>query len=162
MKVRVGDRLITTLQSGYYGRDVRAKEVKVALDLESIPQGYSLTSDESKRIAIENRKTVDVDFGFSVRTEVYGVVFVDENDNGKFDSGEKTIPTVRIMMDEKNEARSDFEGIFTFYDTVPGTHNLSVDVNSIPLDYIPKIKLKHVIEVTEGSSYDFDIPLRRK
>ena len=97
-----------------------------------------------------------------MRTEIYGIVFVDENGNGTYEAGEATIPNARVLLDEKNSGYSDFEGIYAFYELMPGEHTLKLDVNSVPLEYIPKIKLTNTIVLTEGSSTSFNFPLKKK
>lgn len=89
------------------------------------------------------------------------MVFYDQNGNGKPDSGDEFISKVKMNLDGVQTAVSDFEGTYVFGSVQPGAHQLSIDVNSLPIEYLPKIKLKNRIEVSEGSTYVFHIPLTK-
>ena len=162
IKIRVGNVLVTTNDRGFYSHKVRAKSVKVAVALDSIPSGHSLTGDVSQTFSIEQGQRYTMDFGFSIQTEVYGVFFVDANNNGTFDVGEKTVPRVRMTMDGNQTSVSDFEGIYTFYDVTPGEHTLKIDVNSLPIQYLPRVKLIKKVTLHEGGSVSFNVPLVEK
>ena len=158
--VRVGNIRSKTDAYGRYYVPVHAKEVKVALDLNTLPKGYNIISVPERKISVVNGKTNLVDFGLFSRTRIYGSVFVDTNGNGHLDSGEMRIPRVILTLDGRTKISSDFEGIYQFNDVSVGEHTLTIDLNSIPLEYLPAITLKHKFKMEEGGSYNLSVPLK--
>lgn len=160
--VRLGKQAVTTSRQGTYRGTVRAKKVKVGLDFNSIPQGFSLKSYLTKDIDVRQGKTYVIDFGFITRSGIYGVFFEDANGNGDYDIGEQSVANARIILDGKEVGAADFEGVYQFFDVTPGEHTLVIDVNALPLEYLPKIKLKTKIDVQEGRTFTFHVPLKRR
>ncbi len=160
LEIQIGRKTVKTNDRGYYISKIRAQEVKLGVNFDSVPKGYSLESSLMKDIKIEHTKTYTVDFGFTARSGIFGVFFVDENNNGLYEDGEETVTRVIIKMDGREATASDFEGVYTFYDVNPGQHSLVIDVNSLPPDHLPVIKIKNNIEVQEGETYTFHIPLK--
>jgi len=162
IEIQLGRKKVKTDKKGNYSSKVRATEVKLGVNFDTVPKGYSLLSYLMKDIKIEQGKTYTIDFGFITRSGIFGVFFVDENNNGKYEDGESTLARARIKMDGREVAESDFEGVYHFYDVQPGEHSLVIEVNSLPLEYLPAIKMKNTIEVQEGTTYTFHIPLKKK
>ncbi len=159
VRVQIGNDSIRTWGSGRYQKHVRAKEVKVTVDLDTVPKGFIFTTPLSQTVEIIPWKTQSVFFGMSVQTGIYGIVFVDENDNGEYDEGEKLLPKVLITVDGETTA-TDFEGTYQFAELRPGLHTLSIGINSLPPKYLPMVKLKNDLVIEEGSTYVFHIPVR--
>ena len=44
----------------------------------------------------------------------------------------------------------------------PGKHTVRIDVNSLPIEYLPLVKVSNSVEVTEGTTYVYHIPLKKK
>ncbi|MBF0478216.1 MAG: pilus assembly protein N-terminal domain-containing protein [Candidatus Omnitrophica bacterium] len=162
VKIKIGRKQVKTDKNGHYFGKIRAKLVTVSIDVGSLPPGYVLSTPNTKTVNLAAYKTQLLSFGTSTNTSIYGMVFVDENNNGKPDTGEKTIGQVKIFLDGKTTVYSDMEGTYTFQNVLPGNHRLSVDINSIPLDYLPKIKLQKSLTIEEGSTYVFYVPLKGK
>ncbi|MGE0267535.1 MAG: tetratricopeptide repeat protein [Candidatus Omnitrophota bacterium] len=162
IEIQLGRKTVKTNYRGRYSSKVRAQEVKVGVNFDSVPKGYSLLSYLMKDIHIENGRTYTIDFGFITRSGIFGVFFVDENNNGKYEDGEKTVARARLKLDGREVAESDFEGVYHFYDVKPGEHSLVIDINSLPMEYLPVIKIKNNIDIQEGTTFTFHIPLKRK
>ena len=132
------------------------------LKLSSVPEGYVFASPLSETVEIVQGKAQTLNFALTTRSGIYGVVYFDENANGKLDSTDTYVSRVKIRLDEKETAVTDHEGGYAFSDIVPGRHIVRLDVNSLPLEYLPLIKLKNEVEVNEGTTYVLNIPLRKK
>ncbi len=161
IKVKVGKQSITTDQEGRYLVKVRASRVAVGLPAESIPEGYVSSTSLLEKMDILQGKTQNLNFGLTTHSGIYGVVYLDINGSGIPDEGDEFISGVKLVLDGKEITRSDFEGSYFFTDIEPGKHIVTIDVNSIPLQYIPNIKLKHEIIVAEGTTYVLHVPLRK-
>jgi len=157
--VEVGKRKVTTNSIGYYHATVKAKSVEVKVDIDSIPDGFIFSTPTIVNVEIIPHKTQWIDFGLTTQSGVYGVVYYDQNSNGKPDLGDEFISKVKLRLDGVETAISDFEGTYSFGSVQPGIHQIGIDVNSLPIEYLPKIRLKNEIEISEGSTYVFHIPL---
>jgi len=158
--VHVGKGATVTGSQGSYLAKVNGKKAQVSLDFDSIPAGYVFTTPLSQYVAIVPLKVVKVNFGLTTRSEIYGVAYVDTNKNGKPDGREPLIADIGIILDGKDRTTTDFEGSYAFSGIAAGKHTISLDVNSIPIEYVPAIKIKNDIEVQEGTTYIFHIPLK--
>jgi hypothetical protein len=67
---------------------------------------------------------------------VRGVLFLDENDNGRQDAGERGAAEVVVLLDGRFPARTDAEGRFEFLAVAAGTHVLKVVPDNLPLPWI--------------------------
>jgi hypothetical protein len=90
------------------------------------------------------------------------LVFVDKNGNSFPDLGDQFVPRVKLTMDGKVVEASDSRGAFSFRNVSPGRHTIGLDVNSVPIDLIPLVKVLSSIDVAEGTSYILNIPLKVK
>jgi hypothetical protein len=160
--VQVGKKKVKTNSNGGYETKVRAKKILVGLDVDSVPAGYVVTGPLSQELSISHQELYQVNFGLTTQSGIYGVVFCDVNQDGLVNPGDDFIPNVRITLDGTNSAESDVNGGYFFGQVSPGTHLVTVDINSIPLKYLPLIKLKNELVVTEGKTTLFNIPLRKK
>ena len=63
---------------------------------------------------------------------VVGKVFVDVNDNGVQDAGERGVPDVEIWTDDGEIASTDADGRFSYRNLRPGHHGFRLDAKSVP------------------------------
>jgi hypothetical protein len=157
--VHVGTQKVTTDADGYYTAVVKAKAVEVRVDIDTVPGGFIFTTPVAARADIMRDQSQTLDFGLSTESGIFGVVFVDENGNRKPDPGEKFISKVRLILDGEQSAVTDFEGIYVFKNIEPGEHTVRLDVNSLPSQYLPLIKLTNRVTVSEGATYVLHVPV---
>jgi len=162
VKVKVGDKVAVTDKNGRYRIKVRAAGVDVAPELDSIPGGLLFSTPQSLNVRIFQGREARADFGLIVQTGIYGLVFVDKKGTGSPNSGDKFIGKVKVIMDGKTIQKSDSNGAFYFRNVSPGQHIISIDINTLPLNMVPLVKLKNKIDVPEGSNYMFNIPIQIK
>ena len=158
--VRIGKREAVTDRQGRYKKKVRAKEVLVSADSATLADGYVLTTPAIVEVKIPHEPGID--FGFSTQSGIYGIVFHDQNDDGQPNEGDELIQKVKIILDGKAFEISDYDGTYFFKNVSEGRHTLRLDVNSLPIEYIPLVKLVNSINVSEGTTYIFHIPLKKK
>lgn len=159
VKVKIGNKTAVTDEAGRYQGSVRAKSAEVALDIDSIPDGFIFSTPMVEKVLIVPYKVHRVDFGLTTQSGIYGVVFCDKNGNGKPDTGDEFFADTKITLDGTETAVSDFEGAYFFENIQPGAHTIAIDVNSLPITYLPKIKIKNTVTTAEGAMYIFHIPL---
>lgn len=160
--VKVGKTQAVTNENGEYKTKLKAKEAVVAIDINSIPQGYFFATDGSQKIVIEHLGMMEANFGLTTRTSIYGVIYVDMNANARLDPADKTVPEVRMILDEATTVYSGIDGTYSFENITPGKHIVKLDIQSVPIAYLPMIRLKNEIEVTEGTTYILNVPLKKK
>jgi hypothetical protein len=64
-----------------------------------------------------------------------GVVYLDSNENGRFDAGEAGAPNVTVILDGRFSTRTDANGRFDFPAVAAGHHVLSVQQDNLPLPW---------------------------
>jgi hypothetical protein len=64
-----------------------------------------------------------------------GTVYLDDNNNGKRDAGERGAPNVTVLLDGKFGTQTDNQGKFEFPYLAAGTHVITVNSDNLPLPY---------------------------
>jgi hypothetical protein len=68
-----------------------------------------------------------------VRTgRISGLVWLDANENGRLDDGEKPLSDVRVVTGSGRDTLTDEKGYFIIGDLPPGEHILLLDEKTIP------------------------------
>src|SRR5207248_8267048 len=62
-----------------------------------------------------------------------GVVYLDANENGRYDAGESGAANVTVILDGRFSVRSDPNGRFDFPAVAAGHHVLTVQTDNLPL-----------------------------
>jgi hypothetical protein len=162
VKIIVGPKKVVTDNKGKFSITVRAKKIKVYLEPSSLPQGYVPTTPVSLELDTSNGLKQEISFGISTQTGIYGMVFYDSNANGNFDKGEKPLAKAKVKLDNERTAVTDAKGVYFFGGLASGTHTVVLDVNSLPLEYVPTTPVKAKIDVSEGVTSIHNFPLRKK
>jgi hypothetical protein len=145
----------------YIFSKVRARKVTVTLDTTSIPPGFVLTTPASQEVAISQSGVVEVNFGLASRTEISGIIFEDANNNSKFDEKEKGLKGVVINLEDGTKVVTNEAGRYTFNKAKIGKHTLKLDLESVPSNYIPTVPISKEIDLSEGATYIYNIPLNK-
>ncbi|MFH0877510.1 MAG: SdrD B-like domain-containing protein, partial [Candidatus Omnitrophota bacterium] len=118
------------------------------------------TTPQSPEVEVVHAKVKRVNFGLTTRTEISGLVFHDKNGNGVYEAGEDTIKKVVIILDGKEKALSSRMGEYMFRKMQAGEHTITLDLKSIPIQFIPKVPVSKKIKVAEGATFVYNIPLQ--
>ncbi len=70
---------------------------------------------------------------FTTRGVLMGRVFVDSNNNGRFDRDELAVPGARIFLEDGTYAVTDGDGQWTIYGVLPLTHVVKIDRTTLPI-----------------------------
>ncbi len=163
IKVWLGkDKSALTDIFGYYEfKGIRARKAYVTLDTTTLPPGFVLTVPVTQEVAIGNHRISRIDFGIASHSEITGFIFEDANGNGQYDSQDKGLQGVVVMLDAETKTATDASGKYSFSNIATGEHALNIDLNSIPAEYIPTVPITKTIVLFEGVSYIYNIPLKR-
>lgn len=161
--VNVNNKKATSdLKGEYTFKDIKAKKVTVSVDTSSIPNGFVMTTPAANEISISQGRAVKVYFGLVSRTELTGIVYEDVNNNNEFDSNDKGVKAVTLVLEDGNKAITDNTGRYIFSKITVGKHTVKLDLNSLPTQYIPKVEIFKEVDISEGSSYLYNIPLSKQ
>ncbi len=92
---------------------------------------------------------------------VIGVLFLDENDNGRRDAGEAGAANVVILLDGRFAARTDADGRFVFPAVVAGSHYVTVVPDNLPLTWAVPADGRTGIEVGVREQARVELSARR-
>jgi len=159
--VKVGKKETKTNEKGYFQTVVKAKKVQVSVGTESIPKGFIFSTPVAQMVEIIPHKTQQVNFGLTTHSGIFGIIYVDVNQSGKPDNGDEFIQGAKITLDNIESVISDYEGTYFFKNITPQKHTISIDVNSLPIEFIPLIKIKDAVTVTEGTTYIYHFPMKK-
>lgn len=162
VKVMIGPKRAISNEDGRFAAVVRTKKLVANIDLGTVPEGYILTTLSSLDVDTSCGGVKRVDFGLSIQSGIYGVVFYDVNDNGELDKNDVSIQRAKIILDRNKSTITNSQGVYFFSDISVGPHLIQIDVNSLPLEYLPKISIKKEIDVSQGVTVTHHIPLRKK
>jgi hypothetical protein len=133
----------------------------VNLDTSTLPMGSVLTVPVTQEIAISHNRSVRVDFGIISRSEITGLVFEDVDGNGEYSKEDKGVAGVVITLEDGKKAITDASGRYYFLSASTGERTLALDLNSLPVYYLPQAAITKKITLFEGVTYMYNIPLRR-
>ena len=131
------------------------------MDVSTLPAGFVLTVPFTQQTIIYNHQTSRVDFGIIARLEINGSVFEDVNGNNVYDASDKPVRGIVLMLENGKKATTDNTGSYLFSNVSPGEHTLTLDLNSLPIYYLPKVAISNKINISEGNAYTLNIPLKR-
>jgi hypothetical protein len=151
-----------TNDEGYYLiKSIVGKKARVSMDLNTVPRGYTLTTPSYYDIDIIHGAYKRLDFGLTTRAEIVGVIFVDSDGNGQFDRGEVGLGGVVFILDDSQKIVTDMAGQYSFRNVSPGEHTISVDLKTLPTEYVPKVSIKKKITLDKGATFFNNIPLKQ-
>ncbi len=133
----------------------------VALDSKTIPDGFVLTTPQTQKVSIVHNECIRVDFGISARSEISGFVFEDKDNDGLYSRVDKGVRRVVLVLEDGKKSITDDSGSYAFMNVQPGEHTLTLNLNTIPVYYLPKVPLIKKITLFEGSRYIHNIPLKK-
>lgn len=86
-----------------------------------------------------------------------GVVYLDANENGRYDAGETAVPNVTVILDGRFSVRTDNNGRFDFPAVAGGHHVLTVQADNLPLPWMLPNSGRKELEVATRGSTEVDI-----
>lgn len=163
IKLWVGkDKSQVTDLFGYYRfKGARARRAYVTLDTSTLPSGFVLTVPVIQEVAIAHHATSRIDFGIISRSEISGLVFEDVDGNGEYSRDDKGVKGLVILLDDGKKTVTDSVGRYSFPQAPVGERTVTLDLNTLPVYYLPKTAITKKITLFEGVTHIYNIPLRR-
>ena len=134
VKVRVdGNRYVVSDANGIVQFDsVMAGDHRIYLDLLSVRADLTLLDGDARTATLLAGTDSKVDFRLVRTGRISGRVWLDTNENGKFDEGEKPLADVRVVTASGRDTLTDADGRFVIGDLAPGEHVILIDEKTIP------------------------------
>lgn len=161
IKVRIdSNRYVETDASGLYAFEaVPSGEHKVYVDLLSVRADLTLLDGDSRDLGLEGGSNSIFDFRLVRTGRISGRVWLDANNNGKFDEGETPIADVRVVTASGRDTLTDADGNFTIGDLPPGEHVFVLDEKTLPEKTIPGGKSIAVQAFPGRETSDVSLPV---
>lgn len=151
-----------TNDRGYYKLfHIKGQTAYLELDVTTLPEKYHPTTPTTPKCDIVYGKTGRVNFGIATRSGLEGLIFDDQNKNGRYDAGEPLVQGVIISLDNKEKIVSNLMGAYRFRNLTPGEHVIVIDLKSIPIEFVPKVPISKKINLEEGTTFSYPIPLEK-
>ncbi len=157
-----GDKSLVTDIFGYYKfAKVRARKAYINIDTTTIPINFVLTVPETQEVSIINWQSVQANFGIVSHTEISGMVFEDVGGDGDFSMEDSVVRGVTLKLDDGIEAVTDDYGRYIFANPAVGKHVVTLDLTSLSAVYIPTVPIFREVDLSEGMSYEYNIPVKK-
>jgi len=160
VRVRVdGNRYVVSDADGNYRIDSVARgDHSVYLDLLSVRADLTLLDSTQQQITIVSTRDAIVDFRVVRTGRISGVVWLDLNENGRFDEAERPLSDVRVVTGSGRDTLTDDKGYFIIGDLPPGEHILLLDEKTIP-DQTRSVAGSQTIKVSAGNETSTSFPV---
>jgi hypothetical protein len=89
---------------------------------------------------------------------ISGVVWLDLNENGRLDTGERPLPEVRVVTGSGRDTLTDENGYFIIGDLPPGEHILLLDEKTMP-EQTKSVAGSQPIKVAAGNETTTTLPV---
>ena len=134
VKVRVdGNRYVESDANGLFRIDgVKTGEHQVYLDLLSVRADLTLLDGARQQATLLAGRDSIVDFRLARTGRITGVVWLDANENGKFDENEQPLADVRMVAGNGRDTLTDQNGSFAIGDLPPGEYVVLIDEKTLP------------------------------
>jgi hypothetical protein len=160
VRVRVdGSRYVVSDANGNFRIDSVARgEHSVYLDLLSVRADLTLLDNTQQLIRLEPNRDSIVDFRVVRTGRITGVVWLDANENGRLDNGERPLPDVRVVTGSGRDTLTDENGYFIIGDLPPGEHILLLDEKTIP-EQTRSVAGSQTVRVVAGNETALLVPV---
>lgn len=136
-------------------------EHSVYLDLLSVRADLTLLDHTEQQITLDSNRDVVVDFRVVRTGRVSGVVWFDENENGRMDDSERRLADVRVVTGSGRDTLTDENGYFLIGDLPPGEHILLLDEKTLP-ERTQSVAGSQAIKVAAGNETTSEFPVTKQ
>lgn len=159
-RVRVdGSRYAVSDEQGNFRIDtVTRGEHSVHLDLLSVRADLTLLDNRQQQITLDSTRDVVVDFRVVRTGRVSGVVWLDENENGRMEDSERRLADVRVVTGSGRDTLTDENGYFLIGDLPPGEHILLLDEKTLP-ERTRSVAGSQTVRIAAGNETTTELPV---
>jgi copper amine oxidase-like protein len=148
--------------SGFDGtfriESVARGEHAVYLDLLSVRADLTLLDNGQQLITLDSSHDLIVNFRVVRTGRISGVVWLDTNENGRLDEGERPLADVRVVTGSGRDTLTDANGYFIIGDLPPGEHIVLLDEKTIP-EMTKSAAGSQIVTVAAGSETATTFPV---
>lgn len=162
VKVWLGkNRSTTTDIFGYYEfTKVKGRKVFVSIDIPTLPPGFVLTVPYMQEASTVHGHMTRIDFGIASRSEISGIVFCNVDGNDQYSRGDFGVKGAVLNLEDGTKVTTEADGRYTFRKASAGEHIITLNLESLPVNFLPKVALVKEIVLSEGVTYVYNIPLK--
>jgi len=131
---------------------VRGFQKNISLRKEGTPEGYLFSTPSQYEITSQSKAEETCWFGFSINTEVSGLVYNDVNQNGVFDDNDESMSQVSLSLSNGRTTKTDLRGYYYLPMIPEGDYELKVNSFSLPIGYRSTNKVKRSFSIQKGSA----------
>jgi hypothetical protein len=142
VKVRVdSNRYVLSGEDGAYTFDAIVNGAHtVSLDLLSVRADLTFIDRDTRDMTVTAERESVSDFRLVRTGRISGRVWMDANEDGKFDEGELPLGDVRVVTASGRDTLTDNDGYFTIGDLPPGDHVVLIDEKTLPEKMTAELK----------------------
>ena len=149
--VREGRQAVTDDEGYFFFPQVKPGEQSVGLDTIRLTEGFHLTTESSVLLSLTERDLGYVEFGLQRDfAELQAIVYFDTNGNGRFDSDERGLPGVEVLLQGKGLYSADRSGMVKLPELEPGVYVLRVFPSSLGPNTRVTGSVTHSVTLTPG------------
>lgn len=131
------------------------------VDLASLDPVW-VSPEPRRQVVVKKRRPTTVTFGLIKGGAIRGTVFIDENQDGRFQDTEEPLEGVTVILrPQETFRRTDADGVFQFDHLLPGRYLVSAYPESLPTGYALASEAPWVIDLAAGQeAAGTDVPVR--
>ncbi len=150
IKMALNGRRTKTDQDGVFRFEyIRPALYKLGFALEDLDANYTPV-DEQKLIRIRENENMFFNFGLTLNGTISGQIFLDQNNNGKFDRTEEPLKLVGLTLNEgERTIYTNYQGSFYLENVPLGQHRLTLLPATLPSAIKAGTEQTYLIEITE-------------
>lgn len=161
IKMSLNGRIAVTDENGeYIFNYVQQGTYQLIFALKSLATDYTPVT-EVKLLRIKEAENMFFDFGLTMNGAISGKVYIDLNNNGKYDADDRPLNWVELSLDGgKKKMFTNNDGTFYFENVTLGEHTLAVVEESIPKDMMIVGEKTFTFSLAEDSLDVSDLQIR--
>ncbi len=160
------EQAITDSDGKFEFPSMAAGEYPFLLDIAALPAYLKPANEIPETIFIDKGEEISLDIPITSICSISGYVYLDSNENSKFDANEKSVSTMRLEVQnqdqQKWEAYSNNDGYFEIADLLPGIYYLKIDRKWLPRRKLPAKEEWSVILTQKAPHQKINIAIREK
>jgi len=131
-----GEDILSDGDGGFDFTPVEAGDYPFSVDVATLPAYLGLGKEVPKTISVRRGDVIFLHIPVVSIGSIEGYLFQDKNRNNKFDTGEKGLPTIRVIVQNEKgqewEAFTNRDGHYSLTDLLPGIYTVMIDSRWLP------------------------------
>lgn len=151
IEMRLDNMIATSNEEGLFRfNPVFSDTYLLNFNFRNLSADYTPVTKE-KLVNVRENENIFLNFGLTLNGSISGKLYLDANNNGKFDEGEKPLSWVGISLDDEVSAYTDKRGEFYFENISLGAHEIKIIKESLPSSLVVKDDYINHIYITKDN-----------